>query len=44
VNELNIKGIEAKKASYLLSQLSSIDKNKGLKAVANALLINKDLI
>ncbi|MCT4597889.1 MAG: glutamate-5-semialdehyde dehydrogenase [Vallitalea sp.] len=44
MNELNIKGIEAKKASYLLSQLSSIDKNKGLKAVANALLINKDLI
>jgi glutamate-5-semialdehyde dehydrogenase len=44
VNELNIKGIEAKNASYLLSQLSSIDKNKGLKAVANALLINIDLI
>lgn len=44
MNELNIKGIEAKNASYLLSQLSSIDKNKGLKAVANALLINIDLI
>ncbi|MCT4688374.1 glutamate-5-semialdehyde dehydrogenase [Vallitalea sp.] len=44
MEELNIKGQKAKKASYLLSRLSSSDKNKGLKAVADALLLNEKAI
>ncbi|QUH31706.1 glutamate-5-semialdehyde dehydrogenase [Vallitalea guaymasensis] len=44
MEELNIKGQRAKKASYVLSGLSSIDKNKGLKAVADALLLNEKAI
>ncbi|GMQ60023.1 glutamate-5-semialdehyde dehydrogenase [Vallitalea sediminicola] len=44
MEELNIKGKKAKEASYLLSRLSSNDKNKGLKAVADALLLNEKVI
>ena len=44
MNELNIKGQNARQASYILAQLSSNDKNKGLKAVADALLINEKAI
>ncbi|GKX30058.1 gamma-glutamyl phosphate reductase [Vallitalea longa] len=45
MNELNIKGQKAKKSSFTLAQLSSNDKNKGLKAVADAILLNeKDII
>lgn len=44
MQELNKKGQKAKEASFLLSQLSSIDKNNGLKVVAEALLNNEDAI
>ncbi|MCT4544061.1 MAG: glutamate-5-semialdehyde dehydrogenase [Vallitalea sp.] len=45
MDELIIKGQKAKQASFIVSQLSSNDKNKGLKAVAKALLDNeKDII
>lgn len=44
MSELNIKGKKAKQASFTLAQLSSNDKNKGLKAVADALLENENAI
>ena len=44
MNELINKGKKAKKVSFILSNLSTLEKNKGLNAMANSLVNNKEEI
>ena len=44
MNELNIKGKKAKEVSFILGNLSTAEKNKGLNAMADFLVNNKDEI
>lgn len=44
MNELVNKGKKAKEVSFILSNLSSLEKNNGLKAMANSLVSNKEEI
>ena len=44
LNELNIKGKKAKEVSFILGNLSTAEKNKGLNAMADFLVNNKDEI
>ena len=44
MNELINKGKKAKKVSFILSNLSTLEKNKGLNAMANSLVTNKEEI
>ena len=41
MNELINKGKKAKEVSFILSNLSTLEKNKGLNAMANSLIIKK---
>ena len=44
MNELINKGKKAKEVSFILSNLSTLEKNKGLNAMANSLVNNKEEI
>ena len=44
MNELINKGKKAKEVSFILSNLSSLEKNNGLNAMANSLVSNKEEI
>ena len=44
MNELINKGKKAKEVSFILSNLSTLEKNKGLNAMANSLINNKEEI
>ena len=44
MNELINKGKKAKEVSFILSNLSILEKNKGLNAMANSLVNNKEEI
>lgn len=44
MNELVNKAKKAKEVSFILSNLSSLEKNNGLKAMANSLVSNKEEI
>ena len=43
MNELINKGKKAKEVSFILSNLSTLEKNKGLNAMANSLVNNKPI-